>query len=604
VDPSELGGAFRVNGGLASGADLVSVLREHVGNAPDRDAVIFVRDPQARDHESLSFAELDARARGIAVWLAGRTEPGDRVLLLYSPGVEFTAAFFGCLYAGLIAVPGPLPGRYRHERRRLARIARDARATVVLSDRRGLPEVEKWAADEGLTHLVPVSTDETDSDPGAWRPRVPGDPDAIALLQYTSGSTGSPKGVMVRHRNLLDNVDAVVRSLGLRPHHRLGGWIPLYHDMGLIGLMLPGVLRCSGYVQMDPMTFLRRPHHWLQMMDAYDVNGTASPDFGYELCLRRVTDQQLAGLDLSRVYVAVDGSEPVRADTVTGFTARFAAAGFRPDAIVPMYGLAESTLLAAGISGRPPFVIGVDTAALEGNVLRRAAPGVPARDLVGCGPSVGLPVRIVDPDSGEVLPDGRVGEIWLSGPSVTAGYWANSEATRAAFGAATADGQGPFLRTGDLGGLLDGDLFVTGRRKDVLVLHGRNIHPQDIEAELRAQHEELGGLHGAAFTVDWDDRTGPRESVVVLHEIRGHWGAERMTELAAAMKLTVSREFGVPVAAVLLLRPGGIRRTTSGKVERSAMRSRYLERALEPLLTSEDPHLTAALDARAQQEAR
>lgn len=593
-----------MNDALASGADLVSVLRERVGNAPDRDAVTFVRDPQARDHESLSLAELDARARGTAVWLAGRTEPGDRVLLLYSPGVEFTVAFFGCLYAGLIAVPGPLPGRYRHERRRLARIARDARATVVLTDRRGLPEVEKWAADEGLTHLLPHATGQTDGAPGAWRPRVPADPDALALLQYTSGSTGSPKGVMVRHRDLLTNVDAVVRSLGLRPGHRLGGWIPLYHDMGLIGLMLPGVLRCSGYVQMDPMTFLRRPHQWLSMMDTYDVNGTAAPDFGYDLCLRRVTDEQLAGLDLSRVQAAVDGSEPVRADTVTGFAARFATAGFPSDALVPMYGLAESTLLAAGMGGRPPFVVGVDTAALEGNVLRRAAPGVPARHLVGCGTSIGPQVRVVDPDTGEVLPDGSVGEIWLRGPSVTAGYWGNPEATSAVFGAVTSDGQGPFLRTGDLGGVLDGDLFVTGRRKDVLVLHGRNIHPQDIEAELRAQHEELGGLHGAAFTVGWDDGTGPRESVVVLHEIRGHWGTERMTGLAAAMKLTVAREFGVPVAAVVLLRPGGIRRTTSGKVERSAMRALYLERALDPLLLSEDPHLTAALAERAPEEAR
>ncbi|GAB1340062.1 fatty acyl-AMP ligase [Streptomyces sp. E-15] len=592
-----------MNGALASGADLVSVLRERAGSTPDRNAVIFVRDPRAREHVSLSYPELDVRARSTAVWLARRTEPGDRVLLLYPPGVEFTAAFFGCLYAGLIAVPGPLPGRYRHERRRLAKIARDARATIVLTDRRGLPEIEKWAADEGLTHLVAHPTDETDGAPGAWRRRVPADPEAVALLQYTSGSTGSPKGVMVRHRNLLANVDAVVRSLRLFPGHRLGGWIPLYHDMGLIGLMLPGVLRCDGYVQMDPMAFLRRPHHWLWMMDAYDVNGTAAPDFGYELCLRRVTDDQCAGLDLSRVRAAVDGSEPVRAATVTAFAARFAAAGFRSDALVPMYGLAESTLLAAGSSGRPPFVVAADTAALEAGVLRRAAPGMPSRDLVGCGASVGPPVRVVDPDSGEVLPDGRIGEIWLDGPSVAAGYWANTGATRAAFGAVTADGQGPCLRTGDLGGLLDGDLFVTGRRKDVLVLHGRNLHPQDIEAELRAQHEELAGLHGAAFTVGWDDGTGPRESVVVLHEIRGHWGAERMSELAAAVKLTVAREFGVPVGAVLLLRPGGVRRTTSGKVERAAMRARYLERALEPLLTSEDPHLTAALGDAAQREA-
>ncbi|MFE5096959.1 fatty acyl-AMP ligase [Streptomyces sp. NPDC056638] len=582
----------------------MSVLRERVENTPDTGAVTFVLDPlQARGNVSLSYADLDGRARSIAVWLAERTEPGDRVLLLYPPGVEFTAAFFGCLYAGLIAVPAPLPGRYRHERRRLARIVRDAQASVLLSDPSGLPEVEKWAVDEGLTDVVCHATDGADSDPAAWRPRVPTRPDSIALLQYTSGSTGSPKGVMVRHRNLLTNVDSVVRSLRLRPADRLGGWIPLYHDMGLIGLMLPGVLRCRGYAQMDPMTFLRRPHQWLQMMDALDVNATASPDFGYELCLRRVTDEQLADLDLSRVRAAVDGSEPIRAHTVTGFIRRFAAAGFPSDALVPMYGLAESTLLVTGSSGRLPHVVGLDVPALEEHTLRRAAPGVPSRDLVGCGAGVDEQVRVVDPDSGEVLPEGRVGEIWLSGPSVTAGYWGNDEVTKATFNAFTSDGQGPYLRTGDLGGLLDGDLFVTGRRKDVLVLHGRNIHPQDIEGELRAQHEELNGLHGAAFTVGGDDGTALQESVVVLHEIRGHWGAERMAAVASAMKLTVAREFGVPVGAVLLLRPGGIRRTTSGKVERSAMRSLYLTRALEPLLTSEDPHLTAVLDGFGQQEA-
>ncbi|MFC9758000.1 fatty acyl-AMP ligase [Streptomyces sp. NPDC056921] len=593
-----------MSGGPASGADLVSVLRERVEITPDTGAVTLVRDPlQARDNVSLSYADLDGQARSVAVWLAERTEPGDRVLLLYPPGVEFTAAFFGCLYAGLIAVPAPLPGRHRHKRRRLARIVRDAQASVLLSDHSGLPEVEKWAVDEGLTDVVCHATDGADTDPEAWRPRVPTRPDSIALLQYTSGSTGSPKGVMVRHRNLLTNVDSVVRSLRLRPAHRLGGWIPLYHDMGLIGLMLPGVLRCGGYAQMDPMTFLRRPHQWLQMLDVFDVNATASPDFGYELCLRRVTDEQVADLDLSRVRAAVDGSEPIRAHTVTGFLRRFAAAGFPSDALVPMYGLAESTLLVTGSSGRLPHVVGLDVPALEENTLRRAAPGVPSRDLVGCGAGVDEQVRIVAPDSGEVLPEGRVGEIWLSGPSVTAGYWGNDEVTKATFSASTSDGQGPYLRTGDLGGLLDGDLFVTGRCKDVLVLHGRNIHPQDIEGELRAQHEELHDLHGAAFTVGGDDGTAAPESVVVLHEIRGHWGAERMAAVASAMKLTVAREFGVPVGAVLLLRPGGIRRTTSGKVERSAMRSLYLTRALEPLLTSEDPHLTAALDGRRPQEA-
>ncbi|WP_234336748.1 fatty acyl-AMP ligase [Streptomyces xylophagus] len=560
-------------------------------------AVTFVPDPgRAQDSVSLTHAELDTRARRTAVWLAERTEPGDRVLLLYPPGVDFAAAFFGCLYAGLVAVPGPLPGRYRHERRRLAGIALDARARVLLTDRHGLKEVEKWAADEGLAGLVCHPTDTEDADPDAWRPRVRPGPDTVALLQYTSGSVGAPKGVMVRHGDLQANLDSGWHSLDVQPSHRFGGWIPLYHDMGLIGLMLPGILMGNGYVQMDPMTFLRRPHQWLQLLDTFDVNFTASPDFGYELCLRRVSDDQLADLDLSRVHVAVNSSEPIRSRTVTGFIERFGTAGFSSHALAALYGLAESTLVvtSSGVS-QPPYVVPADVAALERSVLRRAAPGVPSRDLVGCGSSTGLRVRIVDPDSSEVLPVGRIGEIWVSGPSVTAGYWEQAEATKATFEAHTADGQGPFLRTGDLGGLLDGHLFVTGRRKDVLVLHGRNIHPQDVEDELRSHHEELRGLHGAVFTVGGNGDPGFPESVVVLHEIRGHWGPSRMGDIASAMKLTVAREIGVPVGGVLLLRPGAVHRTTSGKVKRSAMRARYLSGALEPLLASEDPHLTAAL---------
>ncbi|MFE9613506.1 fatty acyl-AMP ligase [Streptomyces sp. NPDC006012] len=580
------------------GQDLVSVLRERVESDPEVIATTFVRDPDPTtgQHVSLSYGDLDLRVRGIAAWLSERTEPGGRVLLLYPPGVEFAAAFFACLYAGLIAVPCPQPGRYRHERRRLAGIARDAGATTALTDRQSMTAVEKWAAEEGAGQVVCHATDDADTGADGRRTPAAVGPDSVAMLQYTSGSTGSPKGVMVRHGNLLANIDSLTRALVVGPGRRTGGWIPLYHDMGLIGLMLPGVLRGSGYVQMDPMTFLRRPHHWLLMTDVFDVNATASPDFGFELCLRRITDEQLAGLDLSRVTAAVNGSEPVRADTVTRFAARFARAGFRSDAMIPMYGLAEATLLTSGTGRRRPYVAEIDVPALEDSVLRHASPGTASRDLVGCGGTLDLQLRVVEPESGEILPEGRIGELWLSGPSVTAGYWEKPDATEASFAARTADGQGPFLRTGDLGGLLDGQVFVTGRRKDVLVLHGRNLHPQDIEGELRLQHEELGGMHGAAFTVGGDDGTALDESVVVLHEIRAHWGAERLGEIATAMKHTVAKEFGVPVAAVGLVRPGGIRRTTSGKVQRSAMRELYVTGALELLLASEDPRVTEALD--------
>lgn len=538
-------------------------------------------------------AELDLHSRRIASWLQERLSPGDRALLLYSPGIEFTTAFSACVHAGVIAVPAPLPGRFRHERRRLAAIARDARVRAVLTQRGDLADVEKWVAEEGIVGAVCHTTDTGEGDPDAWTaPDV--SPETLALLQYTSGSTGAPKGVMVSHGSLMANVERMVDAFGNDSRTRYGGWIPLYHDMGLIGLMLPGLLSGDGYVQMDPMSFLRRPYHWLRMLDACDIGFTAAPDFGYELCVRRVTDEQLATLDLSRVKAA-DGSEPVSADVVTAFTERFAAAGFPPEGLIPVYGLAEATLMVSATRGRPPLRTAVDVAALEGQELRPATGTTPSRVLIGCGGPTGSDVLIVDPDTRDALPDGRIGEIWLAGPSVTAGYWENGEATDATFREHTRDGRGPFLRTGDLGGLLDGDLYITGRRKDVLVLHGRNLHPSDIEYELRAQHEELEGLHGAAFMVGADDGVDTAPAIVTVHEIRAHWGAERLARTAVDMKQTVAREFGVPVAAVALVRPGGVRRTTSGKVQRSAMRALYLAGELDTLHLGEDRLLTTAL---------
>ncbi|MFF6779753.1 AMP-binding protein [Streptomyces sp. NPDC012510] len=570
------------------------MLRERAVRDPHGPAVTFVSEFDEIRCSVRTREELDLFSRRIASWLQERLLPGDRVLLLHPPGVEFATAFSACVYAGLIAVPAPMPGRYRHERRRLASIARDAGVRAVLTQESVLPDVEKWLAEEGVVGAVVHATDTGEGDPEAWiAPAVSAQ--TLALLQYTSGSTGTPKGVMVSHGNLALNAEWVERAYGLGPEARWGSWIPLYHDMGLIGMMLPGLLRGRGYVQMDPMSFLRRPYNWLRMLDALDVHGTAAPDFAYDLCVRRVTDEQLATLDLSRLAGMGDGSEPVRADTVSRFCERFAAAGFRPEQFLPMYGLAEATLLVSGTHGRPTVVTEADVPALEEGLLRTAEDGAATRTLTGCGPSTGSEVLIVDPDSRRTLPDGRIGEIWLGGPCVTAGYWNNTEATDAAFRACTADGRGPFLRTGDLGGRRDGDLYITGRRKDVLVLHGRNLYPQDIEDELRAQHEELEGLHGAVFMVGDADGVDHTPSAVVVHEIRAHWGAERLGEIAVAMKQTVAREFGVPVGAVALVRPAGVRRTTSGKVQRSAMRAQYVGGELRTLHLSEDPLLTSAL---------
>lgn len=572
-------------------------------HTPNEPATFFVSGSRELTSVSRNYSELDLHARRIAAWLQERFAPGDRALLVYTPGFEFVSAFFGCVYAGLIAVPAPVPARSAHQHRRLATIVRDAGVKVLLTQECDRATMDKWAADAGVPGLALHATDSGAGDPAAWsEPTV--SPDTIALLQYTSGSTGAPKGVVVSHGNLLVNIQRIAKAIDVDAPIRYGGWIPLYHDMGLIGLMLPGILIGRGYAQLDSLSFLRNPYQWLRMMDELDVNLTAAPDFGYDTCVRRVTDEQLGELDLSRLAVAVNGSEPVRAGTLDRFEERFRPAGFRSEAMLPMYGLAEATLMASGSGGRKPVRTPVDAAALERGVLTQAAATQPSLLLTGCGAATGSDAVIVDPDTAEVLPDGRIGEIWLSGPCVAQGYWDNEQATNATFRARTADGRGPFLRSGDLGGWLDGDLYVTGRRKDVLVVHGRNLYPHDIEEELRLRHEELDGLLGAVFMVGGADGVEAEPAVVAVHEIRWKPDDERLAPLAAAIKQTIAREFGVPVGAVALVRPRSVRRTTSGKIQRTAMRELYLTGQLAPVFLSEDPLLASALEDRRGESAR
>ncbi|RSS32085.1 fatty acyl-AMP ligase, partial [Streptomyces sp. WAC08241] len=525
---------------------------------PDRTAATFVTDPLREDGASrLSYAGLDAGARSVAVRLrAAGIGPGDRVVLLYPAGLAFLTAFFGCLYAGAVAVPSSLPGRYRHERHRVVRIADDAGAAAILTDTATRGDVESWIAEEGLGRLPLLVTDDgAGPGPGNWT--MPDtDHDTLAVLQYTSGSTGDPKGVVITHGNLLHNSQNLVRVLGLDENTPLGGWIPHFHDMGLMGIILPPLLSGGGTVLMSPSTFLKRPHLWLHMIDRFGIHTSAAPDFAYELCTRRVTDAQAEGLDLSRWRFGVDGSEPVRASVLDAFRERFAPHGLRPDTLSPCYGMAEATLFVSGALDAPHGSRRIDAEALERDEFRPVADDEPGRPVASCGTVSGAELRVVDPRTHRVLPDGGVGEIWLRGPVIGHGYW-NREATNAAeFDATTADGIGGHLRTGDLGTLYEGELYVTGRIKDVLNLRGRNLYPQDIEHELRAQQPELGSLVGACFAVPGED-AGRADVLVVTHEIRGVKEEERLRRIAADMRLTVAREFGAPVGAVLLLRPGG-----------------------------------------------
>lgn len=585
-----------MNMGFEHVSSVTDLIREHVRTRGEQVAVTLVRELDKPDGATaLSYRQLDHEARRVASWLQERFPAGERALLLYPVGVDFVAAFLGCLYAGMIAVPAPLPGQYQHQRRRVKAIARDAGISAVLTDSANLASVSDWAQAEGLTQVQCLATDTEDfGKPDTWT-MPPTSRETLALLQYTSGSTGDPKGVMISHHNLLHNVDSFRRGLGFSERTRFGGWIPLYHDMGLMAQLLPALFLGSDCVLMTPNAFVMRPHLWLRMIDKYGIGYSAAPNFAYELCRRRITDAQLAQIDLSRWEYAANGSEPVQASTLLAFAERFSSAGFRKDALCPCYGMAEATVYISGCAHRAPVIHHVDAGLLARHEFKQADPGQATRDLVSCGPARDYDVRVVNPETCQVLPDGRVGEIWLRGASVSRGYWHNEQATRATFQAVTADGDSGYLRTGDLGLIHGGEIYVTGRIKEMLIVHGRNLYPQDIEHEVRAQHPELSTRFGAVFTVSAPDE---EESVVVTHEIKGRFSEERLHEITSSIKQTVLREFGVRAAGVALLKPGSVQRTTSGKIQRSAMRQLFLAGALTPIHEELDPQVSRARQQR------
>ncbi|HET8684565.1 MAG TPA: AMP-binding protein [Micromonosporaceae bacterium] len=588
----------------------VDLLDAHASTYADRPALVFTSNPtDPACEETLTYGQLVAQARTVGAVLRSRLAVGERVLLLYPPGLGFAAGFLGALYAGMVAVPAPPPDGYQRQRERLARIAEDCGAAAVLTDSATQPAVRLWARESGLDHAAPVVvSDRLDPSAGAG-PRPPTRAGTVAFVQYTSGSTRHPKGVQIDHGNLMAHCRGFQRRSGLDADARVGGWLPMYHDFGLVSQLIVALFAGCRSVLMPAATFLRHPYTWLWLIDRYDISVSSAPDFAYDLCTRRVADNQLAGVDLSRWRWAFNGSEPVQARTIRAFTRRFAACGLRPDAVRPGYGMAEATLCITSAGPAGPVVVRVDAAQLEAGTLagereagtpaadQRAAgtpPGEGAaggaaargpggdgaarwRELVSSGTALdGVEVRIVDPHHRRILPDGRVGEVWVRGRSVSRGYWRQPEETARVFDNATADGEGGFLRTGDLGVLRDGELYVTGRMKELLVVGGRNLYPQDVEADARSTHRCLAKGAGAAFTVEVGTDEHPEEEIVVVHEAQaGTCGAGALTEAVGAVREMLRRGYGV-VASVALVRPGSVPRTTSGKIQRGLTRDLFL----------------------------
>ncbi|MDZ3993046.1 non-ribosomal peptide synthetase [Pseudomonas sp. Teo4] len=554
---------------------LVQALAQRAAQTPDRIALRFLADDPS-EQAVLSYRDLDARARTIAAALQARAVLGDRAVLLFPSGPDYVAAFFGCLYAGVIAVPAyPPESSRRHHQERLLSIIDDAEPRLLLTVtalHESLQGLEALAADNAPELLAVDSLDPVLAN--AWRePTLQGDD--IAFLQYTSGSTALPKGVQVSHGNLVANEQLIRHGFGIdvNPDDVIVSWLPLYHDMGLIGGLLQPIFSGVPCVLMSPGYFLARPVRWLQAISEYGGTISGGPDFAYRLCSERVSEAALAGLDLSRWRVAYSGSEPIRHDSLDTFADKFRACGFDPSSFFASYGLAEATLFVSGSRrGQGIGALELDAEAFAAN---RAEPGK-GSVLMSCGyPQPGHAVRIVEPQRLAVLGDNQVGEIWAGGPSIALGYWRNPEASARTF--VEMDGQ-TWLRTGDLGFMRDGEVFVTGRLKDMLIVRGQNLYPQDLEKTLEREVEVLRKGRVAVFAVDDQGEEGIGVAVEISRNVQK---AIKPQELIKTLRQVIADACRQAPAVVLLLNPGALPKTSSGKLQRSACRLRMNDGSLD-----------------------
>jgi acyl-CoA synthetase (AMP-forming)/AMP-acid ligase II len=567
-------------------ATLAHVLRMWARTRPDSRAYVFI-DEHGDERSFLTFGELDRRACLIAASLLRHARSGERALLVFEPGLELLVAFFGCLYAGVIAVPVPAPRRNKL-RESTASIFRNCAPVFALTTSRIRDVVmEAFASVPMSGRLRWIAVDElaedVGEDPGGGPPdfpRVP-DADALAFLQYTSGSTSAPKGVMVSHRNLLENLGMIVAAMETTRRSDFVSWVPLYHDMGLILNTLHTMYLGSCCVLMAPGSFLQRPLAWLRAIDKYRAEVAGAPNFAYDLCVSRFDAATVQGLDLSGWKVAFNAAEPIRAETLRRFADAFRPFGFRESAFYMCYGMAEATVfMSGGRRGCAPVIRRVHKGELRERRISAPASDPASQEVVSCGyPTRGERLVIVDPERAVPCAAGRIGEIWARGPHVARGYWENREATQATFGARLAgEAAQAFLRTGDLGFIEDEQLYFTGRLKDTIIIRGSNYYPQDIELLVERSHPALRATCGAAFTVPHADA----EALVVVQEVeRTYRHRLDVAEVVANIRQAVVSELELSVHRVVLIKTGTIPKTSSGKIQRGLTRARYLDGSLE-----------------------
>lgn len=592
-------------------ATLVERLRALATEQPDKLAYTFLIDGKT-EGQTFTYGGLDRRVRAIAALLQQHQVRGERALLLYPQGLEVIAAFCACLYAGVIAIPVPPPeaGRMKRTLPRLSAIVRDAEATIVLTTESILALVEEVRSEfpefDSMRWIDTEKVDEQLAD--RWEDSAI-DSTALAYLQYTSGSTSTPKGVMLGHKNLMHHCAYLQQACGYNAESVSVTWMPYFHDYGLVeGIMVPLYNGTPCYL-MSPFSFIKRPLRWLESLSRHKGTHSQAPNFAYDLCTRRVKPQQLETLDLSYWEAAGNAAEPINPKVMELFYEIFSNCGFRWNAFAPAYGLAENTLL---VSTKPklsdPVLFFVDTTELEKNRIVASKPDREgSRAYVSCGQLVcETQVAIVNPDTLKRCAANEVGEIWVADPSVAGGYWQRNDATEETFQARIAEtNEGPFLRTGDLGFIKDGELFITGRIKDLIIIRGTNHYPQDIEWTVQQVHPELRPDYGAAFSIE----VKGEEHLVVVQEIERRAHEIEPDRVIADIRQAIAEEFELQTYAVVLAKPGNILKTASGKIQRRACKANFLAGELtvvadwceDPKLTSKYRELHGAVESLAAQ---
>ena len=564
-------------------SNIVDILLYRAACQPEQTAYIFLQDGETKETH-LNYYKLNKRSQVVAAQLRSFIPVGERALLLYPSGLEFITAFLGCLHAGIVAVPAYPPRHNQNSKLRLQAIATDVKASIVLTTTSILSNIKnKHFQDLKLSSLHWLATDNMDDFSQKlttnWQ-KTEISPNSQAFIQYTSGSTGMPKGVIVTHSNLIYNEYMIAKAYKHSTNTVVVGWLPLFHDMGLVGNIIQPLYLGVPSILMSPVSFLQKPLRWLQAISRYRATSSGAPNFAYDLCIHKITPEQRSNLDLSSWEVAFSGAETVRAQTLEKFANTFADNGFNRKAFYPCYGMAETTLIVSGgLKAEYPITYSVDKQALKENRVTRALEKEKSKVVVSCGQIISdQKVAIIDPESfNRCLPD-RIGEIWVSGKNVAQGYFNNREQTEKTFNAYVKNtGEGPFLRTGDLGFIKDGELFVTGRCKDLIIIRGRNHYPQDIELTVEQSHAALRSNCGAAFAVE----VKGEEKLAIVQEVERSYLKTLNTEkIITGIRQAVTQQHEIEVYAVLLLKTGSIPKTSSGKIQRYRCKAKFLDDSL------------------------